>query len=396
MEFEACSQNAGLHESALMDLINLKASGQRIPMNVHLEVTYRCNEDCVHCYCVVEKGKEREVIKQELTYEEITKVLDDLAEMGGFYLTLSGGEVLVRRDFFEIAEYAKKKGFVIRLFTNGIGLNEERVKRLAAIGPLTVELSIFSDKAEEHDRITRVPGSFVRLMRNVQLLKQYGLRIYLKTSAMNVNMNAIHGVRALGKELGVFAHKFTCEISPRIDGDLDRPLQYQMDEAQLEKYFKEFSDEWAPSALYGVPPKEAAGLKETCGPGTNGCAISPYGDVFPCMAWRVVPIGNVREKSLKEMWHNPPEAVRDLLSIQTHTDLPDCKECEFVAQCKRCHGDNFFQNRGDWKKCHKTALLVAKVTKKIEDEMMSKRQKLLHQGGNDDSEEIAAVSEKTV
>ena len=387
MGFEGCAQNAGMDESGLMDLINIKASGKRIPMNVHLELTYRCNEDCVHCYCVVEKGKEREVMKRELTYEEIIKVLDDLADMGGFYLTLSGGEVMVRRDFFEIAEYAKKKGFVSRIYTNGIGLNEERIKRLAQIGPLTVELSIFSDKAEEHDRITRMPGSFARLMRNIQLLKQYGLRIYLKTVAMNVNINAIHGVRSLGKELGVFAHKFTCEVSPRIDGDIDRPFQYQMDEAQLEEYLKEFVDEWEPSPLQDVPPKEAARLKGTCGPGTNGCAISPYGDVFPCMAWRVVPIGNVREKSLKEMWHNPPPAVQDLLSIQTYADLPDCKECEFVAQCRRCHGDNYFQNRGDWKKCHQTALLVARVSKKIGDQMVQ-HQKLLLQGEADDSKSV--------
>lgn len=374
MEFEGCAQNAHLNESGLMDLIHLKAAGKRIPMNVHFEITYRCNENCIHCYCVVEKGKEREVIKQELTYEEITKVLDDLADMGGFYLTLSGGEVMVRRDFFDIAEYAKKKGFVTRVFTNGIGLNEERVKRLAVIGPLTVELSLFSDKAEEHDRITRVPGSFVRLMKNIQLLKSHGLRIYLKTVAMNTNINAIHGVRQLGKELGVFAHKFSCEISPRIDGEIDRPLQYQMEEEQLEKYFKEeFADEWKPSPLYGVPPQEAAKLKPTCGPATVGCCISPYGDVFPCVAFRV-PIGNIRQKPFKELWENPPPPIQDLLSIQVFADLPECRECEFVAQCRRCHGDNYFQNRGDWKKCHKTALLVAKVTKKIEDEKMHPRQ----------------------
>ena len=395
MEFEACAQNAGMDEAGIMELINIKASGQRIPMNVHLEITYRCNEDCVHCYCVVEKGKEREVVKQELTYEEITEVLDDIADMGGFYLTISGGEVLIRKDFFDIAEYAKKRGFVIRIFTNGIGLNEERVRRIAAIGPLTVELSLFSDKAEEHDRITRAPGSFVKLMRNIQLLKQYGLRIYLKTVAMNANINAIHGVRAFGKELGVFAHKFTCEVSPRFDGDIERPFQYQMDEAQLEKYLKEFSDEWESSPLYGLPPQEASKLKSTCGPGTNGCAISPYGDVFPCMAWRVAPIGNVREKSLKEMWRNPPAPVQDLLSVQTYADLPDCKECEFVVQCRRCHGDSYFQNRGDWKKCHKTALLVAKVSKKIEDEMVLKQEQLLTQGDAHVCE-TAAFSEKTV
>ena len=164
MLFEGCAQNGGFGEASVMQLIAVKAEQRRTPLNMHLELTYRCNEQCVHCYCVVEHGKEAEAAKRELTYEEIVRVLDQLAELGCLYVTFSGGEVLVRRDFFDIVEHARQRGFVYRVYTNGIGLTEERARRLAALEPLTVELSIFSADAAVHDAITRVPGSFDRLI----------------------------------------------------------------------------------------------------------------------------------------------------------------------------------------------------------------------------------------
>ena len=142
MLFEACAQNAGLGEPSLADLIALKAEARRVPLNVHLELTYRCNEQCVHCYCVVEHGKEREARAHELTFDEVAQVLDDLAELGGFYLTLSGGEVLVRPDFFDIAEHARRRGFVLRIFTNGIALTDAKARRIAAGHPQAGERSI--------------------------------------------------------------------------------------------------------------------------------------------------------------------------------------------------------------------------------------------------------------
>src|SRR4029453_11941729 len=93
MIFEGCAQNAGLGDATLLELISAKADRNRTPLNVHLELTYRCNEQCVHCYCVVEPGREQEVRRHELTLDEIRRLLDELADMGALYLTLSGGGV---------------------------------------------------------------------------------------------------------------------------------------------------------------------------------------------------------------------------------------------------------------------------------------------------------------
>ncbi len=364
MFFDGCAQNGGLGGESVMQLIAVKAEARRTPLNMHMELTYRCNEQCVHCYCVVEHGREAEAAARELTYDEIARVLDEMAAMGAFYVTFSGGEVLVRRDFFDIVEHARRRGFAYRVYTNGIGLTEERARRLAALEPLTVELSIFSADPAVHDAITRVPGSFARLMTAVARLKAHGVRVYLKTVVMKQNLHGLPEVRALARTLDVFTHTFTCEVSPRIDGDIHGPSKYQLSEDELVELFSSDAlPKETPEVFEGAPP-EVARERTTCGPAVNGGCIDPYGTVFPCVAFRV-PMGNVRQRSFRDIWEGPPPAIRDLLAVQHFSDLPECSSCELIGFCTRCHGDNLLERGGDWKACHQRARATAAAKERV-------------------------------
>lgn len=383
MEF--CGQHAGLGEPSLMQLINLKVERQRVPLHVHFELTYRCNQDCIHCYCVVPPEQAAHAAQRELTRDEIVRLLDDLAEMGTLYLTFSGGEVLVRPDFFEIASYAKLRGFAVRILTNGIGLTEEQVGRMAALEPLTVELSLYSADPAIHDSITRVPGSFARLIENVQRLKAHGLRIYLKSVMMKPNVAGLAALRQLGQELDVFQHTFGCELSPRIDGDGRRPLEYQLDEKELFEYLGSPVWQRQLKPMPEGPPEEAASHRQACGPAINGCCIDPYGNVFPCIALRI-PLGNVREQPFKELWRSPPPPVEDLLSVRSYADLSECRTCELVSFCSRCPGDNLLERGGDWRSCHTRARTVASAEQRLHEVLISQ-----HEGGDHDESIQATV-----
>jgi radical SAM protein with 4Fe4S-binding SPASM domain len=365
MTIDGCSQNGGLGGDSVMALIAVKAEQRRTPLNMHLELTYRCNEQCVHCYCVVEHGREAEAARRELTYDEIVRLLDELAAMGTFYVTFSGGEVLVRRDFFDIVEEARRRGFAYRVYTNGIGLTEERARRLATLEPLTVELSIFSADAAVHDAITRVPGSFDRLMAAVRRLKMHGVRVVMKTVVMKQNVTHLPAVRALARDLDVASHTFTCEVSPRIDGDIHGPSRYQLSEDELvELYASDALVKEPHEDVFDGAPADIARIRTTCGPAVNGGCIDPYGTVFPCVAFRV-PMGNVREKSFREIWEGPPPAIRDLLAVQHFSDLPECSSCALIGFCTRCHGDNLLERGGDWKACHQRARSMASARARV-------------------------------
>ena len=106
----------------------------------------------------------------ELTTAECLHVVDQLADLGVFNLALSGGEILVRRDLFEIAEYARSKRFLLRLFTNGTLIKPANADRIAALHPFAVEISVYGADAATHDAITQCPGSFAATLRALHLL----------------------------------------------------------------------------------------------------------------------------------------------------------------------------------------------------------------------------------
>lgn len=364
MLLEDYPQNVGREDHSLIRSIARKAEENRIPLEAHLELTYRCNAQCVHCYCVIPPGLEEPAKRQELTFDEIARLLDDLAEQGTLYLNFSGGEVLVRPDFFDIAQYAKQRGFAFRIFTNGIGLTEERAKRLAALEPLTVELSIYSADPGVHDSITRVPGSFDRLVENILRLKTFGLRIYLKTVVMKPNQSGLERLRQFGRDLDVSTHMFGCEVSPRINEDIHGPGQYQLNEGELFDYLA--NPVWGVrlTPIPGAPPEEAARRRLACAPAVNGCCVDPYGTVFPCIALRV-PMGNIRETPFRELWNSPEPLIQQFIALKTFADLPECRSCELVDFCRRCHGDNLLERGGDWKPCHARARMAASAERKL-------------------------------
>ena len=122
---------------SLLDEMNQKASAQGIPLTAHLDITWRCNERCVHCY-LDHDGE------GEMSTAEIKDVLTQLADSGTFFLSISGGEPLLRRDCFEILEYARKLGFNVKLKTNAVMIGATQAARLRQLGIEQVQISVYS------------------------------------------------------------------------------------------------------------------------------------------------------------------------------------------------------------------------------------------------------------
>ena len=139
---------------SLMQEMNERAAELGVPMGVHLDITYRCNERCVHCYLDHDDHG-------EMTTAEIKDVLDQLAEAGTFFLTLSGGEVLMRRDFFEILEHARRLLFNVRVKTNGVMIRTQEAQRLRELGVTYTLDPTITPKMDGDTSVLRlrIPGS---------------------------------------------------------------------------------------------------------------------------------------------------------------------------------------------------------------------------------------------
>src|SRR5689334_24366420 len=182
--------------SGLLAEMAAKALKLNVPLSVQIDLTYRCNERCVHCYLDHDDHG-------EMTTAEIRGVLRQLADAGVFFLTLSGGEVLVRRDFFKIVEYGRSLLFNIKVKTNGVLITEARAHRLAELGVEDIQLSVYSHLAAVHDAITKLPGSFARTVKAVALLRSAGIKVTIANILMRQNIGDHDGVRRLANEMGV-------------------------------------------------------------------------------------------------------------------------------------------------------------------------------------------------
>jgi radical SAM protein with 4Fe4S-binding SPASM domain len=319
--------------SALIAEMSAKALKLNIPLSVQLDLTYRCNERCIHCYLDHHDHG-------EMTTSEIKDLLDQMAEAGVFYLTISGGEILMRRDFFEILEYARKRTFCIKLKTNGILIRKKEADRIKALGVESVQISIYSHIPEIHDAITKLPGSLEDSIVAIRLLRAHTIHVIMANVLMIQNAADYAGVKALAAELGA---QFIMDptITPMMDGDRSI-LNLNVDEDALREVFRN-------EALVGnveefcAPPQgpdEDALDMLPCSAGHTACYVSPYGDVYPCVQFPL-PSGNVRRMKFIDIWRDSPQ-LREVRSI-TLRDMPSCSQCTHGATCTRCPGLAFLE-----------------------------------------------------
>lgn len=307
------------------DRIVAKTQQQHQLLSVHWELTYGCNERCSHCYLDVFPPNTH--IPGELTTEECLRVIDELASARVLNLTFSGGEIFTRHDFFEIAEYAHTKRFLLRLFTNGILIKPAMADRIAALHPYAVEISIYSCNPELHEKITRVPRSFELSTRALHLLRERGVRTVLKTPLMHENVREFDALKSMAKESGA-QFRYDITITPKDTGGLS-PLQHRLTYDDLLWLFRrEMSTEpWLGRVITSEQP--------TCAIGSNALVLDPFGNIFPCVQTRI-RAGNIRQQSLQEIWTHSP--VWKEFGYLTINKLPECKVCDLLSLCVRCHG----------------------------------------------------------
>ena len=320
--------------NGLLEQMTEKALARNIPLSVQLDLTYRCNERCVHCYLDHEDHG-------EMTTAEIKHLLDEMADAGVFILTLSGGEIFLRKDFFEILEYARlERQFCVKLKTNAIMIHERQAAKIRDVGVESIQISIYSHRPEVHDAITLVPGSLQRSLDAARFLKSQGLRVIFANVLMLQNLQDYQGVRELAEELGVEC-TLDPTITPMMDGDRS-VLSLGVDQTALRQVFRD-------QALVGdveefctiaAPADENALSALPCSAGHTACYVSPYGDVFPCVQFPL-PTGNVRKERFLDIWRYS-ERMNEVRSIRLK-DLTTCTSCSHVGSCTRCPGLAFME-----------------------------------------------------
>jgi len=315
-------------------MINLFMADNHILFNLVIELTYRCNEHCIHCYCPSNRNR------QELSTEILCELILEFESMGGFCLQLTGGELLIREDIKSLLNFLCNRGLVITINSNLNLLDDEHIDLLKKLAPRSLGCSIYSAKAELHDSVTRSPGSFDRSIRNIQKVREAGIPVVIKTLLMKHTVYGWEDVEALANRLDCY-YQFDLNITAKNDGNR-QPLDLRVRDEEIIKHlfttrFKRLHQNDEPLEKSADDPKSTP----ICSAGAAGLSISPNGEIHPCIGLPI-KLGRYPKDPIEKVWHNSPffESWNKLRLI----DIPMCKECQTVADCFRCPGAWFVEN----------------------------------------------------
>jgi len=320
--------------------LRTKIAGRRWPIFGSVELTFRCNLRCVHCY--VADAAPRRPPQAELSVSEFERIFGEVAGAGCLWMLLTGGEPLVRRDWQAIYLAAKRQGLLITLFTNGTLLTPRQADFLAEWRPLLVEITLYGRTQATYERITGIPGSHARCLRGIELLLERGIPLKLKTMVMTLNRHELGEMKSYAESLGV-DFRFDAMLNAAIGGD-HTPLGYRIppeEVVQLDLAEDRRVQEWRALYTRSHQVSSASPYLYNCGAAVNSFHIDPYGQLYACMLARRRGY-NLREGTFAAGWSDFLLGER---SLPASKDTP-CRHCELLSLCGQCpawadleHGD---------------------------------------------------------
>lgn len=324
------------------------------------EVTRSCNLSCMHCRASAERGP----YPGELSFDESTAFLDDLATFSRPVIILTGGEPLLREDIFEITKYGTNLGFRMVMAVNGTLLDEKICKKMKDAGIQRISISLDGANAKSHDRFRGVDGAFEGALQGMRMAKESALEFQINTTVTKVNLGEVSQLLDLAVDLEAAAHHiFLLVPTGRGEEMADQSLlaeEYedtlhwfcsQINEVPLQlkatcaPHFQRVLRQRAKAEGKRITPKTHGlnAMTRGCLGGISFCFVSHVGSVQPC-GYLEVSSGNIREKPFSEIWMRS-SMFQELRNYKLYKGK--CGRCEYVAVCGGCRARAYAKS-GDY------------------------------------------------
>ena len=311
---------------------------KHIPLSVAWELTLICNMRCMHC-----GSSAGDTRAHELNTVEALDLCSQLEQLHAKYINLTGGEALLRKDWYDISKEIKDRGMEVSILSNGLILNQTILSQLRSVGVYAIAVSLDGGTAQTHDMIRGVPGSFEKCLSGLEALKKEDLPATVITTVHKGNIQELPLIRdtILGKtkawqiQIAVPIGRFPLEFT------LSKEEFYAVAlfiAAMKKRYsVKELAVMGAHSIGY-----HSQLLRNTMvSPVWNGCqagisvlGIQSDGSIKGCLSLpESYHEGNIRQRRLAEIWNDPH--TFSFTRNCTASDLQDhCADCRFGKTCK--------------------------------------------------------------
>jgi mycofactocin biosynthetic radical S-adenosylmethionine protein MftC len=313
--------------------------GLQAPICLTWELTYACNLACIHCLSSSGRRDPR-----ELTTEECKRIIDELERMQVFYVNIGGGEPTVRRDFWELVDYAVAHHVGVKFSTNGSRITAEHAVKLAATDYVDVQVSLDGATAEVNDSI-RGRGSYATAITAMDRLADAGFKGFkLSVVVTRENVSQLDAFKALADRYEAQLRITRLRPSGRAVDVWDRLHPTTAQQRELYDWLLAHGDDVLTGdsffhlSAYGAP---LPGLN-LCGAGRVVCLIDPVGDVYACpfVIHESFRAGNVREPGgFRRVWRES-DLFTELREPET---AGACASCGLFDKCRGgCMAAKFF------------------------------------------------------
>lgn len=246
------------------------------------------------------------------------------------FLLLTGGEIFLRKDFFEIYEPLTQFGIFLTLFTNGTLVTEKAAKRLAQNPPNKIEITLYGASQTTYESVTGIPGSYSRCRMGIERLLKQNLNLGLKTTITKQNANELQAMRRLADELDL---PFSADwlLSSRRDGKTSDIGTCRLPAEKcisLESKDLATANHWIESLLRGDEIKNNDNFY--CQAGKSSFAITPSGQMIVCLDLPQ-PAINTLDVGFTVAWEKTQQYVESSPALSS-----ECSECEAQGYCQRC------------------------------------------------------------
>jgi len=300
--------------TALPEAKNLKPICK--PDFLWLELTSKCNLRCLHCYAEAGKG-----VKDRLSTGDYKRIIKEASHLGWKSIQFTGGEATLHPDLMELLRYSKECGYeFIELYTNAFNLQNRLLDFIAQNG-VKIATSFYSHESKTHDMITQCKGSFEKTVKNIRKIVKLKIPLRVGIIKLKYNQDDTEKAKAYLINLGV--------DSESIEVDTVRPSGRGCNLELIPDAERDFSQE--PDRHCIERNEKGLMIPGTCWNGK--IAITPSGDVIPCIFARDLVVGNVLKSSFEDILST--SKLKHLWQI-TLDKVQVCKDCEYHYACFDC------------------------------------------------------------
>jgi radical SAM protein with 4Fe4S-binding SPASM domain len=332
-----CSQTEGFEKST-QNFFHEYFKNEPQLTNLHMEITSKCNEKCVHCY--IPHDNKINHIEPDLFYN----ILEQCKKMNLLHITLSGGEPMMHINFVDFLKKCNEYNFSVNVLSNLTLLDDAIIEEMKRNRLLSVQVSLYSIDPNIHDAITQIKGSFEKTKDAILRLKENDIPLQISCPIMKQNLDSYNDVIDWGK-----ARNINVGSDYVIIARYNHTTQNLLNRLSINDVREVISQRIVNDLKYSKLMEEEAEKKKNMRPDDIVCSvchssicIADNGNVYPCAGWQDYVVGNVNEASLNDIWSNSVK-VQYLRNLRKQ-DFPKCIKCSDKEFCTMCMVRNANEN----------------------------------------------------